>query len=66
MELNQILCNQITSVMKHFRWFYETLLLNLLLDLLEWFAEPTSRLVEMVWRDKYLYMQVRENKLASV
>ena len=52
--------------MKHFRWFYETLLLNLLLDLLEWFAEPTSRLVEMVWRDKYLYMQVRENKLASV
>ena len=34
--------------MKQFRCFFETLLLNLLLDYLEWFAERTSRLVRVV------------------
>ena len=48
LESNSILCNQIASVMKQVRWFYEKLLLNLLLDQLEWSGQILNKLIEMV------------------
>ena len=59
LESNSILCNQIASVMKQVRWFYEKLLLNLLLDQLDGLDRFLTNWLK--WSE-YLYSQVRENK----
>ena len=48
LESNQILGKQIASVMKYVWWFYETLLLNLLSDYLEWFRQILNKFIKMV------------------
>ena len=58
LESNLILCNQITYAMEKVWWFYETLLLNLISDQLEWFGQLLRNLAEMV----RVFIQKRHRK----